>query len=240
VPNRYKCPLFIWKTGKPLANVLGSLTDKWEVRSQRTGDEMVELRISAEAGAIPLTLNLNVISGQAIWGYIDLPVLQEQEELLKEVTERLKTVAGATIGPLKRRVKFKFQGESIETETTTAEVYSWVINYGLRYDITQLTRFFTALDSSIRQRGGRPLEGNEFFVTYKDGALQLRDENISFVLVTSTGYYSAFLHIGETALELQICDEEDTPFPEEELDGIIKDAVAFFESEDEILLPDSS
>ncbi len=220
--------------------MLGSLTDKWEVRMQRIGEEMVELRIGTAASTIPLKLNLNIVSGQAIWGYIDLPVLQEQEELLKEVTEQLRKVAGATIGPPKRRVKFKFEGESIETETTTAEVYNWVINYGLRYDINQLTRFFTALDSSIRQRGGQPLEGNEFFVTYKDGTLQLRDENISFVLVTSSGYYSAFLHIGESALELQICDEEDTPFPAEELDGVIKDAVAFFESEDEIPLPEPS
>lgn len=199
---------------------------------------MVELRISTAAGVVPLKLNLNVVSGQAIWGYIDIPVLHEQEELLKEVTEQLRKVAGATIGPLKRRVKFKFEGESIETETSTAEVYSWVINYGLRYDLAQLTRFLTALDSAIRKRGGRPLEGNEFFVTYKDGALQLRDENISFVLVTSKGYYSAFLHIGESALELQVCDEEDTPFPAEELDGIIKDAVAFFESEEDIPLPE--
>jgi hypothetical protein len=130
VPEKYQCPLFIWKKGKMLINILQDLTEKWEVRKQDLG-EMVELRISAKQNIEPLTLNLFVLDNQALWGYIDLPVISQQINLLQEVTNQLKTKTNAELGPSKRRVKFKFEGESIETETTTAEVYSWILNYGL-------------------------------------------------------------------------------------------------------------
>lgn len=236
--HNYQCPLFIWKTGLLLAKIHQTLTDNWEVRMHPLG-EMVEMRISAGSDIEPLTLNLYVSSGKALWGYIDLPVLAEQMALLKEVTEKLKKGTGATIGPAKRRVKFKFEGESIETETTTAEVYSWTMNYGLRYSLSQVTRFLTALDSAIRQHKGRGLEGNEFFVIYREGNLHLQEPSLSFVLVTSWGYYSAFLFIGMESLELHICDEEKNPFPAEEFNQVVKTALDLFESEKEIRIPDA-
>lgn len=206
-------------------------------------DDIVEIRIlpgppGEMAADSPLTLHLNVVSGKALWGYVDMPVLPEQEKLLLEVTDQLKK-AGATIAPLKRRVKFRYQGETVETETTTTDVYCWALDYGLRYSLNQVVRFLSALDSVIRRRGGRPLEGSEFFVIYKDGALTLVDETLSFVLGTPWGYYSAFLHVGPDTLELQICDEEDKPFPATEFDAIVSDAVKLFESDQEITLPEA-
>ena len=238
MPEKYQCPLFIWKTGKMLINVLQALTDKWEVRKQDLG-EMVELRISANQNVEPLTLNLFVFDNQALWGYIDLPVTSQQITLLQEVTNQLKTKTGAELGPSKRRVKFKFEGESIETETTTAEVYSWTMNYGLRYSLQQITRFLSALDSALREHDGRGIEGNEFFVTYRDGNLHLQEPSLSFVLVSTWGYYSAFLYVGEESLELQVCDEEKGKFPAEEFDKVVQTAVNLFESDKEIILKDA-
>lgn len=234
---KYQCPLFIWKTGKLLANVHQALTDKWEVRMHPLG-EMVEMRITADQNIEPLTLNLYVSSGKALWGYIDLPVISEQKELLQEVTSILKTKTEATLGAAKRRVKFKYEGESIETETTTAEVYSWSLKYGLRYSLQQITRFLTALDSAIREHGGRGLEGNEFFITYREGNLHLQEPSLSFVLVTSWGYYSAFLYLGEENLEIQVCDEEKEAFPADDFDKVVEKAVELFESEQDIVLKD--
>jgi hypothetical protein len=228
----------VWKTGKLLANVHQALADKWEVRMHPMGD-MVELVVSTSGESVPLTLNLNVVEGKAIWGYIDLPVTAAQEELLQQVTEQLTKAAGAAIGPLKQHIKFKYEGETVETETTTADVYSWTLNYGLRYSLPDVIRFLASLDSLIRQRGGRPLEGNEFFVTYKDGALHLRDEALSFVLISPWGYYSAFLHVGEETLELQICDEEETEFPADKFDALVKDTVALFDSDKEVTLQET-
>ncbi len=236
--NKYQCPLFVWKTGKLLANIHQALTDKWEVRMHPIG-EMVEMRISGGKNVEPLTLNLYVSTGKALWGYIDLPVIAEQVEILKEVTAQLKSKTGATLGPSKRRVKFKFEGETVETETTTAEVYSWTMNYGLRYSLQQITRFLTALDGAIRKHDGRGLEGNEFFVTYRDGNLHLQEPSLSFVLVTAWGYYSAFLYVGEQTLELQICDEEKEAFPATEFDKVIETALELFESDKEIILKDA-
>ncbi|MFX1563151.1 MAG: hypothetical protein ACFFDP_07575 [Promethearchaeota archaeon] len=232
----YLCPLFVWKTGKLLAQIHQALTDKWEVRMNPTGDEMVELRISPGGNIEPLTLNLNVVTGKAIWGYIDLPILANQETILQEITEILKKSTGATIGPVKSHVKFKYDGESVETETTTANVHSWEINYGLRYSLDQILRFITAIDSVIRNKGGQALEGNEFFVIYRDGQLHLQDTTLSFVLVTAWGYYSAFLYIGEENLELHIVDEEEKEFPEQEFDAIVKAATELFETDKEITL----
>lgn len=233
--NKYQCPLFVWKTGKLLANVNQALADKWEVRMHPMG-EMVEFRISAGEAADPLTLNIYVASGKALWGYIDLPVIAAQVPLLEEITNQLKTKTEATIGPSKKRVKFKFDGESIETETTTAEVYSWTMDYGLRYSLEDITRFLTALDSAVRDYGGRGLEGNEFFVVYREGSLHLQEPSLSFVLVTAWGYYSAFLYVGETTLELQLCDEEKEKFPEENFSKLIETALKLFESDDKIIL----
>lgn len=235
--NKYRCPLFVWKTGKLLANVNQALTDKWEVRMHPMG-EMVEFRISAGGDADPLTLNVYVASGKALWGYIDLPVIAAQVPLLEDITNQLKTKTEATIGPAKKRVKFKFDGESIETETTTAEVYSWTMDYGLRYSLEDVTRFLTALDSAVREHGGRGLEGNEFFVVYREGSLHLQEPSLSFVLVTAWGYYSAFLYVGETTLELQLCDEEKEKFPQENFSKLVETAVKFFESEEKIILKD--
>ncbi|MFW9831874.1 MAG: hypothetical protein ACFFD8_08865 [Candidatus Thorarchaeota archaeon] len=235
--NKYQCPLFVWKTGKLLANVHQALTKKWEVRMQPLG-EMVEMRISAGQTIEPLTLNLFVSSGKVLWGYIDLPVISEQMDLLQEVTNILKDTTDAALGPTKRRVKFKYEGESIETETTTAEVYSWTFNYGLRFSLQQITRFLTALDSSIREHEGRGLEGNEFFVTYREGNLHLQEPALSFVLVTTWGYYSAFLYLGEESLEIQICDEEKEDFPTDNFDKVVEKAVELFESDQEIVLKD--
>jgi hypothetical protein len=201
--------------------------------------DMVELVVSTSGESVPLTLNLNVVEGKAIWGYIDLPVTASQEELLQQVTEQLTKAAGAAIGPLKQHIKFKYEGETVETETTTADVYSWTLSYGLRYSLPDVVRFLSSLDSLVRQRGGRPLEGNEFFVTYKDGTLHLRDEALSFVLISPWGYYSAFLHVGEETLELQICDEEETEFPADKFDALVKDTVALFDSDKDITLPET-
>ena len=206
-------------------------------------DDMVEIRIlpgspSEMASTLPLTLHLNVVSGKALWGYVDMPVLPEQEKMLLEVTDQLKK-AGAAVAPLKRRVKFRYQGETVETETTTTDVYCWTFDYGLRYSLDQVVRFLTALDSVVRKRGGRPIECSEFFVIYKDGALTLVDETLSFVLGTPWGYYSAFLHVGTDSLELQICDEEAPPFPAPEFDNLVSEAVKLFESEGEIALPEA-
>jgi hypothetical protein len=236
VSRSYLCPLFVWKTGKLLAHIHQALTGKWEVRMHPTSDEMFELQISPGENIESLTLNLNVVTGKALWGYIDLPVLTSQEAILQEITEVLKKDTGATIGPAKRRVKFKYEGETVETETTTANVYSWSMNYGLRYSLDQILRFTTALDSSIRNQGGRALEGNEFFVLYRDGNLHLQDTTLSFVLVTPWGYYSAFLYLGSEILELHIVDEEDKDFPEKEFDEVVKSAVELFESDKEITL----
>ncbi|MFX1564275.1 MAG: hypothetical protein ACFFDP_13310 [Promethearchaeota archaeon] len=233
----YSCPLFVWKTGKLLAQIHQALTDKWEIRMHQMGDEMVELRISPGGNIDPLTLNLNVVTGKAVWGYIDLPILANQDTVLQEVTEILTKKTGATIGPVKRRVKFKYEGETIETETTTANVYSWEMNYGLRYSLDQILRFVTAVDSAIRTQGGRALEGNEFFVIYRDGNLHLQDTTLSYVLITAWGYYSAFLYLGEQTLELHIVDEEKEAFPEKEFDAVMKEAVELFESDKEINLP---
>jgi hypothetical protein len=238
VPEKYQCPLFIWKKGKMLINILQDLTEKWEVRKQDLG-EMVELRISAKQNIEPLTLNLFVLDNQALWGYIDLPVISQQINLLQEVTNQLKTKTNAELGPSKRRVKFKFEGESIETETTTAEVYSWILNYGLRFSLQQITRFLTALDSGLREHDGRGIEGNEFFVTYRDGNLYLQEPSLSFVLVSAWGYYSAFLYVGEESLELQVCDEEKDKFPAEEFDKVVQTAVKLFEADKEIILKDA-
>ncbi|MFX1491750.1 MAG: hypothetical protein ACFFBU_05770 [Promethearchaeota archaeon] len=238
MPEKYQCPLFIWKTGKMLVNVLQALTDKWEVRKQDLG-EMVELRISVNQNVEPLTLNLFVLDNHVLWGYIDLPVTSQQIALLQELTNQLKTKTGAEIGPSKRRMKFKFEGESIETETTTAEVYSWTMNYGLRYSLQQITRFLTALDSALRENDGRGIEGNEFFVTYRDGNLHLQEPSLSFVLVSNWGYYSAFLYVGEDSLELQVCDEEKEKFPAEDFDKVVQTAVNLFESDKEIILKDA-
>ncbi|MFX0168766.1 MAG: hypothetical protein ACFE89_05320 [Candidatus Hodarchaeota archaeon] len=236
--NKYQCPLFVWKTGKLLANLHQALSDKWEVRMHPMG-EMVELRINAGEESDPLTLNVYVSSGKALWGYIDLPVVAAQVPLLEEVTNQLKAKTEATIGPVKKRVKFKFEGESIETETTTAEVYNWTMNYGLRYSLQDVTRFLTALDAAVREHGGRGLEGNEFFVTYRDGNLHLQEPSLSFVLVTAWGYYSAFLYVGETTLELQLCDEEQDPFPTDNFSKVVETALKLFESDKEIILKDT-
>ena len=201
--------------------------------------EMVEMQISPSAESEPLTLNLHVVSGKALWGYIDLPVLAGQDEVLKEVTDHIKKGTEATIGTPKKRVKFKYEGESIETETTTADVYSWIIDYGLRYSLPQLTRLLTALDSAVRDQGGRGLEGNEFFVVYRSGSLFLQEPSLSFVLVTSWGYYSAFLSIGEENLELHIVDEEKEAFQPEKFEQVVEKAITLFESEENIVLPDS-
>lgn len=233
----YSCPLFVWKTGKLLAQIHQALTDKWEVRMHQMGDEMVEFRISPGGNIDPLTLNLNVVTGKAVWGYIDLPILASQDTVLQEVTEVLTKKTGATIGPVKRRVKFKYEGETIETETTTANVFSWEMNYGLRYSLDQILRFVTAVDSAIRTQGGRALEGNEFFVIYRDGNLHLQDTTLSYVLITAWGYYSAFLYLGEETLEIHIVDEEKEAFPEKEFDAVMKAAVELFESDKEITLP---
>lgn len=235
MPEKYQCPLFIWKTGKLLANIHQALSENWEVRIHPLG-EMVEININSKQSVEPLTLNLYVASGKALWGYIDLPVIAEQTKMLKEVIDQLTKKADATLGPSKRRVKFKFEGETIETETTTAEIYNWVMNYGLRYSLDQVTRFLTALDSAVREHGGRGLEGNEFFVTYREGNLFLQEPSLSFVLVTTWGYYSAFLYIGEENLELQVCDEEKEVFPAEEFDKVVKTALELFESDQEIIL----
>ena len=151
----------------------------------------------------------------------------------------MKSKTGATVGPVKKRVKFKFDGEPIETETTTAQVYSWTLNYGLRYSLQQITRFLTALDSAIREHGGRGLEGNEFFVTYRDGNLHLQEPSLSFVVVSAWGYYSAFLYLGEENLQLQICDEEKETFPVENFDKVVHTAHELFESDKEIILKDA-
>lgn len=236
--EKYQCPLFVWKTGKLLANIHQALTDKWEVHMHPIG-EMVEMRISAGENVEPLTLNLYVSSGKALWGYIDLPVITNQIDLLKEIIDQLKTKTEATLGPSKRRVKFKYEGESIETETTTAEVYSWAMNYGLRYSLQSVTRFLTALDAALREHGGRGLEGNEFFVTYRDGNLHLQEPALSFVLVSAWGYYSAFLYLGEESLEIQVCDEEKEKFPADEFDKVVMTAKDLFESDKEIILKDA-
>ncbi|MFX1319273.1 MAG: hypothetical protein ACFE9D_01285 [Promethearchaeota archaeon] len=235
---KYQCPLFVWKTGKLLANVHQALSDKWEVRMHHMGD-MVEMRISAGQDLDPLTLNLFVVSGKALWGYIDLPVTSTQMELLKDISNHLKTKTEASIGPSKRRVKFKFEGESIETETTTAEVYNWKMDYGLRYSLQSVTRLLTALDAAVREHGGRGIEGNEFFVIYRDGSLHLQEPSLSFVLISAWGYYSAFLYLGEESLEIQVCDEEEETFPVNEFDKVIKTAKDFFESDQEIVLKES-
>jgi len=235
---KYQCPLFVWKTGKLLANVHQALSDKWEVRMHHMGD-MVEMRISASQDLDPLTLNLFVVSGKALWGYIDLPVTSTQMELLNDISNQLKTKTEAAIGPSKRRVKFKFEGESIETETTTAEVYNWTMDYGLRYSLQSVTRLLTALDAAIREHGGRGIEGNEFFVIYRDGSLHLQEPSLSFVLVSAWGYYSAFLYLGEESLEIQICDEEEETFPAEQFDKVVKTAKEFFESDQEIVLKET-
>jgi hypothetical protein len=201
--------------------------------------EMVEMRISGGQNVEPLTLNLYVVSGKAVWGYIDLPVTSTQMDLLKDISNQLKTKTEAKIGPSKRRVKFKFEGESIETETTTAEVYNWTMDYGLRYSLQSVTRFLTALDAAVREHGGRGIEGNEFFVTYRDGSLHLQEPSLSFVLVSAWGYYSAFLYLGEESLEIQVCDEEKETFPVDEFDKVINSAKALFESEKEIVLKDT-
>jgi hypothetical protein len=201
--------------------------------------EMVEMRISAGQDVEPLTLNLYVSSGKALWGYVDLPVISAQIDLLKEVSDQLKTKTEATIGPSKRRVKFKYEGESIETETTTAEVYNWTMNYGLRYSLQSITRFLTALDAAVREHGGRGIEGNEFFVTYRDGNLHLQEPSLSFVLVSAWGYYSAFLYLGVETLEIQVCDEEKESFPAEEFDKVVQTAQELFESDKEIILKDT-
>jgi len=237
-PKKYRCPLFVWKTGKLLADIHKALTDKWEVRLHPMGD-MVELVISTSGESVPLTLNLNVVEGKAIWGYIDLPVIASQEELLQQVTGQLTKATGAAIGPLKQHIKFRYEGEAVETETSTADVYSWTLNYGLRYSLPDVVRFMSALDSLVRKGGGRALEGNEFFVIYKDGALHLQDEALSFVLISPWGYYSAFLHVGEETLELQICDEEEAEFPADKFDVLVKDTVALFDSDKEITLPET-
>ncbi len=236
--TKYQCPLFVWKTGKLLANIHQALTDKWEVHMHPIG-EMVEMRISAGQNIEPLTLNLYVSTGKALWAYIDLPVISTQIDLLKEVIDQLKTKTEAKLGPSKRRVKFKYDGESIETETTTAEVYSWTLHYGLRYSLQSVTRFLTALDAAIREHGGQGLEGNEFFVTYRDGNLQLQEPSLSFVLVSAWGYYSAFLYLGEGDLEIQVCDEEKETFPADEFDKVVATAKDLFESDKEIILKDA-
>jgi hypothetical protein len=200
---------------------------------------MVEMRISGGQNVEPLTLNLFVVSGKALWGYIDLPVTSTQMDLLSDISNQLKTKTEAKIGPSKRRVKFKFEGESIETETTTAEVYNWTMDYGLRYSLQSVTRFLTALDAAVREHGGRGIEGNEFFVTYRDGSLHLQEPSLSFVLVSAWGYYSAFLYLGEESLEIQVCDEEKETFPVDEFDKVINSAKALFESEKEIVLKDT-
>ncbi|MFX1566184.1 MAG: hypothetical protein ACFFCH_09350 [Promethearchaeota archaeon] len=236
--ENYQCPLFVWKTGKLLAHVHQALTDKWEVVMHPIG-EMVEMRISAGKNIEPLTLNLYALSGKALWGYIDLPVISSQIDLLKGVTDQLKAKTGASLGPAKRRVKFKYEGETIETETTTADVYSWSMNYGLLYSLPSVTRFLTALDAAIREHNGRGLEGNEFFVTYRDGSLHLQEPSLSFVLVSAWGYYSAFLYLGDDSLEIQICDEEKEVFPADEFDKVIATAKELFESENEIALKET-
>lgn len=198
--------------------------------------EMVELHISPGGDGEPLTLNLFVESGKALWGYIDLPVLTEQDEFLNSVRDQLTKVTGAAIGPLKKRVKFKYEGETIETETTTADVFSWVLSYGLRYSLDQVTRFLTALDLAIRQNGGRAVEGNEFFVMYRAGNLHLQETSLSFVMVTQWGYYSAFLSIGEENLELHVVDEEADKFPIDEFAKVIEDTVNLFESDTQLIV----
>ena len=242
--DKYQCPLFLWKEGIPLIKIHQALTDKWNVRLHPVG-EMVELQISAGEATEPLTLNLSVIerteapgSGKALWGYVDLPVLTEQIDFLQELTEQMKSKTDATVGPVKSRVKFKFDGEPIETDTTTAQVFSWRMNYGLRYSLQQITRFLTALDSAIREHGGRGLEGNEFFVTYRDGNLHLQEPSLSFVVVSAWGYYSAFLYLGEENLEFQICDEEKEAFPVDNFDKVFQTAHDLFESDKEIILKD--
>ena len=236
--TRYQCHLFVWKTGKLLANIHQALTDKWEVVMHPIG-EMVEMRINAGQDLEPLTLNLYVSSGKALWAYIDLPVISTQLDLLNDVVNQLKTKTDATLGPSKRRVKFKFEGEAIETETTTAEVFSWTLDYGLRYSLPSVTRFLTALDAAIREHGGRGLEGNEFFVIYRDGSLHLQEPSLSFVLVTAWGYYSAFLYLGEGSVEIQVCDEEKEAFPADEFNKIVVTAKELFESEKDIILKDT-
>jgi len=236
--NKYQCPLFVWKSGKLLANIHQALSDKWEVNMHPLGD-MVEIRISAGQTVEPLTLNLYVSSGKALWAYIDLPVISTQLDLLNEVTNQLKTKTEAMLGPSKRRVKFKYEGESIETETTTAEVYSWTIDYGLLYSLQSVTRFLTALDAAVREHGGRGLDGNEFFVIYRDANLHLQEPSLSFVIVSAWGYYSAFLHLGEESLEVQVCDEEEESFPAEEFDKVVKTAKELFESDQEIILKET-
>lgn len=236
--KNYQCPLFVWKIGKLLANIHQALTDKWEVHMHPLG-EMVEMRISAGQHIEPLTLNLFVSSGKALWAYIDLPVITSQLDLLKEVTTQLKTKTDAKLGPSKRRVKFKYEGETIETETTTAEVYSWPLDYGLRYSLNSVTRLLTALDAAVREHGGRGLEGNEFFATYRGGHLHLQEPSLSFVLVSAWGYYSAFLYLGEETLEIHVCDEEENVFPVEEFEKVIKTATELFESDKEIVLKDT-
>jgi hypothetical protein len=245
VADKYQCPLFLWKKGMPLIKIHQTLTDNWNVRLHPVG-EMVEMQISAGEATEPLTLNLSVVerteapgSGKALWGYVDLPVLAEQIDLLNEITEQLKSKTGATVGPVKKRVKFKFDAEAIETETTTAQVYSWSLNYGLRYSLQQITRFLTALDSAIREHGGRGLEGNEFFVTYREGNLHLQEPSLSFVVVSAWGYYSAFIYLGEESLEFQICDEEEKAFPVENFDKVVHTAHELFESDKEIILKDA-
>jgi hypothetical protein len=136
-------------------------------------------------------------------------------------------------------MKFKYEGETIETETTTAEVYSWVLNYGLRYSLIQVTRFLSALDSAIRKHKGRGLEGNEFFVIYRQGNLHLQEPSLSFVFVTALGYYSAFLFIGEESLELQVVDEEKEKFNTDEFDKIVQTAHELFESDKDIVITDT-
>jgi hypothetical protein len=236
--NQYQCPLFVWKTGKLLANIHQALSDKWEVNIHPLG-EMVEIRISAGQQVEPLTLNLFLSSGKALWAYIDLPVISSQLDLLKDVTNQLKTKTEATLGPSKRRVKFKYEGESIETETTTAEVYSWTMDYGLLYSLQSVTRFLTALDAAVRNHGGRGLEGNEFFVTYREGSLHLQEPSLSFVLVSAWGYYSAFLYLGEENLEIQVCDEEEESFPVEEFNKVIRTTKELFETDKEIILKET-
>jgi hypothetical protein len=236
--NQYQCPLFVWKTGKLLANIHQALSDKWEVNIHPLG-EMVEIRISAGQQVEPLTLNLFLLSGKALWAYIDLPVISSQLDLLKDVTNQLKTKTEATLGPSKRRVKFKYEGESIETETTTAEVYSWTMDYGLLYSLQSVTRFLTALDAAVRNHGGRGLEGNEFFVTYREGSLHLQEPSLSFVLVSAWGYYSAFLYLGEENLEIQVCDEEEESFPVEEFNKVIRTTKELFETDKEIILKET-
>ncbi len=239
MPRRYRVPLFVWKTGKLLVNIHKALSDKWEVRMHPMG-EMVEFRINPGGQGEPLTLNVNVMEGKALWAYIDLPILSDQDDFLNSITEQLKSVTEATIGPVKKRVKFKFEGESIETETTTADVYSWVLNYGLLYSLSQITRFLTAIDAAIREHGGRALEGNEFFVTYRAGSLHLQENSLSFVLITPWGYYSAFLSVGEEALELQIVDEETEDFPADQFEKVVQTAVSLFESDKEIRIQEAA